>query len=48
MEQVVGVQFEKEMGEEKGGDAERISEDSLSETLEPLEKVLESSVSLFE
>ncbi len=48
LEQVVGVQFEKEMGEEKGGDAERISEDSLSETLEPLEKVLESSVSLFE
>ena len=48
LEQVVGVQFEKEMGEAKGGDAERISEDSLSETLEPLEKVLESSVSLFE
>jgi len=48
LEQVVGVQFEKEMGEAKGGDAERISEDSLSETFEPLEKVLESSVSLFE
>jgi hypothetical protein len=32
----------------KGGDAERISGDSLSETFEPLEKVLESSVSLFE
>jgi hypothetical protein len=48
LEQVVGVQFEKEMRESKGGDAERISEDSLSETFEPLEKVLESSVSLFE
>jgi len=48
LERVVGVQFEKEMGESKGGDAERISEDFLSETFEPLEKVLESSVSLFE
>jgi hypothetical protein len=48
LEQVVGVQFEKEMEEAKGGDAEKITEDSLSETLEPLEKVLESSVSLFE
>jgi hypothetical protein len=48
LEQVVGVQFEKEMGESKGGDAERISENLLSENFEPLEKVLESSVSLFE
>src|SRR4030043_508271 len=42
LEQVVGVRLGKEMREEKGGDEERISEDSLSVTLELLEKVLES------
>jgi hypothetical protein len=48
LEQVVGVELGKEMSEEKGGDAERISEDSLLTTIEPLEKVLESSMGLFE
>lgn len=48
MEQEVGVPLKKEIREEQGGDAERISEDSLSATLEPLEKVLESSLSMLE
>jgi len=37
--------LEKEIGEEQRGNEGRISDDSLSSTLEPLEKVLESSLS---
>ena len=48
LEQVADVRLGKEIREEKGEDEERISEDSLSVTPEPLEKVLESSLGLFE
>jgi hypothetical protein len=48
LEHVAEVRLAKEISEEKGEDEERISEDSLPVTLEPLEKVLESSLGLFE
>jgi hypothetical protein len=48
LEPVVGVQLEKEVREEKGGDEQRISEDYLSAPLEPFEKAFDSSLGLFE
>lgn len=46
--QRVKAPLEREIREEQGGDEERISDGPLSLTLEPLEKVLESSLSALE
>jgi hypothetical protein len=46
--QKTGAPLEREMREEQGGDVERISEESFSLPLEPLEKILESSLSAVE
>ena len=48
LEQEVGPSLGEETREEEGGEAEKISEESFSLTLEPSEKVLESSSSSLE